>query len=195
MSRAPELASTSELAGTAYPGRRPVALLLAAWLGLASVGQGAAAQQACAASSLPQGRFQDNRDGTVTDMESKLMWMRCAGGQQWQGQRCMGAAAAYGWAEAQRHAEQVSRGGAAFFSDWRVPALRELATITDRGCENPRTNLAVFPDTPAAPFWSSTARPGEAAGERVLALSFGADGVMLARKDERFHLRLVRTGP
>ena len=37
--------------------------------------------------------------------------------------------------------------------------------------------------------------PGENAGERVLALSFGAEGVMLARKDERFHVRLVRTGP
>jgi hypothetical protein len=29
----------------------------------------------------------------------------------------------------------------------------------------------------------------------VLALSFGPEGVVLARKDERLHLRLVRTGP
>jgi Protein of unknown function (DUF1566) len=157
------------------------------------------AQQACdgngAASSLPSARFHDNGDGTVTDVESQLMWMRCASGQQWRGQRCVGAAEAYGWADAQQQADRVSRDGAAFFNDWRVPALRELATITDRGCANPRTNLAVFPDTPAAPFWSSTARPGESVGERVLALSFGGEGVMLARKDERFHLRLVRTGP
>jgi Protein of unknown function (DUF1566) len=175
---------------------RPVVFLLALLAGL-SMWQAAGAQQACtdAASSLPSARFHDNGDGTVTDVESKLMWMRCAGGQQWQGQRCVGAADAYGWADAQQHADKVSRDGAAFFNDWRVPALRELATITDRGCENPRTNLAVFPDTPAGPFWSSTARPGENAGERVLALSFGAEGVMFARKDERFHLRLVRTGP
>ena len=123
------------------------------------------------------------------------MWMRCSSGQQRQDQRCVGAADLFGWADARRHADKVNRDGAAFFNDWRVPALRELATITDHGCENPRTNLAVFPGTPAAPYWSSTARPGENAGERVLALSFGADGVMLARKDERFHLRLVRTGP
>ncbi len=45
------------------------------------------------------------------------------------------------WADAQQHADKVSRDGAAFFNDWRVPALRELATITDRGCNNPRTNL------------------------------------------------------
>jgi Protein of unknown function (DUF1566) len=159
--------------------------------------QGVAAQQACngGVSSLPAARFHDNGDGTVTDAESKLMWMRCSSGQQRQDERCVGAADLLGWADAQRHAEKVNRDGAAFFNDWRVPALRELATITDRGCENPRTNLAVFPGTPAAPYWSSTARPGENAGERVLALSFGAEGVMLARKDERFHVRLVRTGP
>jgi hypothetical protein len=179
------LASTSDVVA--------LALLVAGLSGWHAV----AAQQACngGASSLPSARFHDNGDGTVTDVESKLMWMRCSSGQQRQEQRCVGTADLYGWADAQRHAEQVNRDGAAFFSDWRVPALRELATITDRGCDNPRTNLAVFPSTPAAPYWSSTARPGENAGERVLALSFGAEGVMLSRKDERFHVRLVRTGP
>lgn len=123
------------------------------------------------------------------------MWMRCASGQKWSGKRCVGSAGTYAWSDAQRHADKVSRDGLAFFNDWRVPALRELATITDRGCANPRTDLTVFPDTPAAAFWSATPRPGESGGERVLALNFGAGGVMLARKEERLHLRLVRTGP
>lgn len=158
--------------------------------------QGAAAAPACdgRTASMAAERFRDNGDGTVTDLESKLMWMRCASGQQWQGRQCVGAAVAYGWAEAQRHALQVNHEGAAFFNDWRLPALRELATITDRGCSDPRTNAVVFPGTPAAPFWSATPRPGDR-GERRLALSFGAAGVMLAHQDERFHVRLVRTGP
>jgi hypothetical protein len=170
---------------------------MAVALVVAPAWQRAAAQQACdaAESSLASARFHDNGDGTVTDVESKLMWMRCSGGQRWVGNRCASAAAAYGWADAQRLADEVSRDGAAFFNDWRVPSLRELATITDRGCKNPRTNISVFPDTPAAPYWSSTPRPGEAGGERALGLSFGAEGVVLARKDERFHVRLVRTGP
>lgn len=157
----------------------------------------AAAGQACngALSSLSAQRFQDNGDGTVTDLEFKLVWMRCAGGQDWRENRCAGTANAYVWDEAQRHAARVSREGTAFYNDWRVPSMRELATITDRACENPRTNLAVFPDTPAAPFWSSTPRAGKTEGERALALSFGSEGVMVAGKDERFHLRLVRTGP
>lgn len=159
----------------------------------------ASAQQVCddraGASSLPASRFQDNGDGTVTDVESKLMWMRCSSGQRWLGNRCVGTAATYGWADARRQAEQVNRDGAAFYNDWRLPSLRELATITDRRCRNPRTHAAIFPETPSAAFWSATPRPGDTAGERALALSFGAEGVLLARKDERLHLRLVRTGP
>jgi len=162
-----------------------------------AAGQAADARQTCAsgASSLPATRFHDNGDGTVTDVESNLMWMRCASGQQWIGNRCVGSAAVYDWLDAQRQAEQISRDAAAFFNDWRVPALRDLATIADRACKNPRTNLAVFPGTPASAFWSSTPRPGEKSGERALALSFGAEGVVLARKDERLHVRFVRTAP
>jgi Protein of unknown function (DUF1566) len=194
------LASTSDAAAGRHrawwPGVGRAALCLAVLAGMAPW-QGAGAQQACSGerSSLSATRFTDNGDGTVTDAESKLMWMRCAGGQQWRGQRCAGAALAYDWTTAGQQAEMLNREGSAFFNDWRLPSLRELATITDRGCRNPRTNLAVFPGTPAAAFWSSTLRPGETAGERVLGLSFGDEGVILARKDERFHLRLVRTGP
>ena len=116
--------------------RRPCAFPMVVLLVGALAWQSVEAQQACNSgeSSLPSARFQDNGDGTVTDVESKLMWMRCSGGQQWIVNRCISAATAYGWADAQRHADQVSREGAAFFNDWRVPSLRELATITDRGC-------------------------------------------------------------
>jgi hypothetical protein len=157
--------------------------------------QSAAILQTCAlgVSSLLSTRFMDNGDGTVTDVESKLMWMRCSGGQQWVGDQCTGEAVAYTWADALHEADQISGSGTAFFSDWRVPALRDLATITDRGCANPRTNLTVFPGTPATPFWTSTPRPGVKPEEKVFALSFGAEGVVLANKDARFNVRFVRS--
>ncbi len=153
-----------------------------------------ACQQAEAA-SLPAERFRDNGDGTVTDTASKLMWMRCSMGQRWKSGACVGAAGIADWRQAQGHADQVNLDGGAFFSDWRLPSLRELATITARGCVLPRTNAAVFPGTASAAYWSATSRPGEAGGERVLAMGFGADGVVVTRKDERHHLRLVRSGP
>ena len=145
--------------------------------------------------SMPSERFRDNGDGTVTDSTFKLMWMRCSLGQRWQSGICSGAAGELAWSQAQRHAEQLNRDGGAFYNDWRVPSLRELATITARECSPPRTNTAVFPGTAPAAYWSATQRPGQASTEQVFALSFGAEGVFAAGKDARHHLRLVRTGP
>ena len=163
-------------------------------VGAASV-QGAAAQQTCIAgkSTLQVTRFRDNGDGTVTDVDSKLMWMRCASGQNWVDAQCSGQATAYNWPDAVGKANQISRSGEAFFNDWRLPALRDLATITDRGCENPRTNLLLFPGTPSSAFWTSTPRPGGKTEDLAFALSFGAEGVLAARKDERFYVRFVRS--
>lgn len=195
MSRALGLASTSKLAKPADWTVWAVSLLTTViWMGAASA-QGAATQQTCVAgqSSLQLTRFHDNRDGTVTDVDSKLMWMRCASGQSWADDKCTGQAAAYNWLEAGREANQISRSGDAFFNDWRVPALRDLATITDRGCENPRTNLNLFPGTPSSVFWTSTPRPGGKSEDLAFALSFGAEGVLAARKDERFYVRFVRS--
>lgn len=152
-------------------------------------------QSACPGESMPPQRFVDNGDGTVTDSVSKLMWMRCALGQNWQPDSCTGAAGVVNWREAQRQAQRLNQQAQAFYNDWRVPSLRELASITDRSCATPRTNAVVFPHTPAAGFWTATARPGEPAGQRVFVLSFGAAGAAPALKDEQHHLRLVRTGP
>jgi len=161
----------------------------------AASAQVAAAQQICDAglSTLQLTRFRDNGDGTVTDVDSKLMWMRCSSGQSWVNDQCSGQATTYNWPDAVREANQISRSGDAFFNDWRVPALRDLATITDRGCENPRTNLLLFPDTPSSAFWTSTPRPGAKPEDMAFALSFGAEGVLAASKDERFYVRFVRS--
>jgi len=40
--------------------------------------------------------------------------------------------------------------------DWRLPTRLELISIQDHGTASPAINLEVFPDTPAAVFWSST---------------------------------------
>ena len=194
MSRAPGLALTSECAEPASWVHWTLGLIAQLTLVGAVAAQGTAAEQTCVAaeSTLPLTRFQDNGDGTVTDTESKLMWMRCPSGQRWVNARCTGKAATYNWVAAARQADQISSNGEAFFNDWRVPAMRDLATITDRGCKNPRTNLVVFPGTPPTAFWTSTSRPGGKPEDMALALSFGAEGVMAARKEERFYVRFVR---
>ena len=142
--------------------------------------------------SSPTDRFEDHGDGTVTDKESKLMWMRCSAGQQLAANRCVGAVARHDWQSAQAVAVAVNRSGSHFFNDWRLPLVRELAFITERQCQNPRVNLAVFPDTPPALYWSATLRPGSADNRSAYTIGFGTVGIELQPMDQRHHVRLVR---
>jgi len=145
--------------------------------------------------STPTSRFQEHDDGTVTDSQSNLMWLRCSIGQEWSGTDCVGSAGEFSWSEAQELAKAENARGTHFYSDWRLPKLQELATIAERQCRNPRINLALFPQTPAAAYWSLTLRPGADAQDSAFVLSFGAEGVGFERTDARHHVRLVRSGP
>ena len=79
-----------------------------------------------------------------------------------------------------------------FFNDWRLPSVRELATISERRCRNPRLNLSVFPDSPARPYWSASLRPGGADESAAYGLDFGDAGVQLLPKESPNLVRLVR---
>jgi Protein of unknown function (DUF1566) len=155
-----------------------------------------AAQQVCDTStnalSSPTERFDDNGDGTVTDRQSGLMWARCAVGQQWDLGACKGTALRLDWPSAQASAASLNRSGTMFFSDWRLPSLRDLATIAERQCRNPRINLTVFPGTSAVPHWSSTLRPGAASAASAFTLSFGDEGIEYQSFGQQFGVRLVR---
>ena len=146
-----------------WPHRRP---LLALGIGLALLFSASPmrAQQTCDTGnyslSTPTHQFEDHGDGTVTDQKSKLMWMRCSSGQSWFDARCTGPAAKHSWQSAQAAASTVNQDGSFFYNDWRVPLVRELATIAERQCENPRINLSIFPDTPAGVYWISSTRRG-----------------------------------
>lgn len=165
--------------------------------GLAIAASSGAAEQRCDTSefplSMPSDRFIEHDDGTVTDTLSGLMWTRCAVGQQWTADGCAGDAARFGWDALESAAEKANSDGSLFFNDWRVPSLRSLAMLIERQCQNPRTNVAIFPGTPVDFFWTSTLRPGDESSGAAYALSFGPSGVEHRDRQEEHHLRLVRT--
>ncbi|WP_240224421.1 DUF1566 domain-containing protein [Rheinheimera hassiensis] len=72
------------------------------------------------------GRYIDNGDGTITDPERKLMWMRCSFGQTWQNDTCAGDAA---WASGGGALNLASLYNDGNFSDWRFPTLDELRSL------------------------------------------------------------------
>lgn len=104
-------------------------------------------------SAAAASRFTDPGDGTLIDASTGLTWKRCSEGQTWDGATCTGSASKHDWQEALDRAEGATDAG---HDDWRVPSLDQLASLIDKACAHPAIDLATFPDTPAAVFWSST---------------------------------------
>src|SRR5271154_6336102 len=155
------------------------------------------ADQICDAGSYPMsiqaGRFKDNGDGTLTDIQTGLRWMRCALGQTWTGTTCNGKPDLYKWQSALDAANKLNKlSGYAGHSDWRVPQIPELAMIVERQCANPRTDLELFPTTPATYFWTATTRRGLGMEAEAYVLSFGPEGAGHHDKGNEHYVRLVR---
>ena len=175
--------------------KRLLVLLVGAALALVEASVWA---QACKYTSIPAtapaSRFADKRDGTVTDETTGLTWKRCSEGQTWDGTICTGIATGHDWQQALQLADSASYAGK---DDWRLPNVKELASIVERACYLPAVNLEVFPGTPYSFFWSSSPVDvvGALAGDRAWTVNFYRGGVSLVyTKNNVYFVRLVRGG-
>jgi hypothetical protein len=142
--------------------------------------------------STPTSQFTDHGDGTVTDQKTGLQWQRCAQGQTWNGSTCTGTVSTYNWQAALQRAVTVNSAGYAGHSDWRLPNSKELASIVELQCYGPAINLAVFPATANAAFWSSS--PGASYGDYAWSVDFNYGNDFWGNKLNSFSVRLVRSG-
>lgn len=143
--------------------------------------------------STPTSRFVFNDNGTVTDMETQIIWMRCAMGQTWDGKTCTGKAQTFSWQEAREAVAELNGDTFGEPTKWRLPFVPELASITERKCFEPRVNLTVFPATPSKAFWTGMERKGDT--EKAYAIDFGGGSVMPTRKSDTAYIRLMQDGP
>ena len=106
--------------------------------------------------ALAQARFAYSQDGSeVTDNQTGLTWRRCSEGQSFSGGTCIGAAATFTHEAALVHARAQT--------GWRLPNVKELASIVDRTRLNPTIDIAAFPGTPFFhDVWSSSPYASEA---------------------------------
>jgi len=99
-------------------------------------------------------RFKLMADGAeILDVESGLIWRRCAEGMNWNGRSCIGRHTEFPLIEALQHADQEARRTG---NTWRVPGKDELHGIVDKSRIEPSIDPVAFPDTPVRPFWSSS---------------------------------------
>jgi hypothetical protein len=143
--------------------------------------------------SAPTSRYVINADGTVTDKETKIIWMRCALGQQWDGHTCTGKVSQYNWQKAVEAVAKVNQAKYGGVSTWRLPYVPELASIVERQCFDPRVNLVVFPATPSIAFWTGMERMGHP--DMAYIIDFGAGEATPSKKTYAGPIRLMHDGP
>ncbi|MCE5228217.1 DUF1566 domain-containing protein [bacterium] len=91
--------------------------------------------------SGPIHHFKDNGDGTVTDLDTNLMWQK---GE---------SPATKTWENALSYAEGLTLAGR---GDWRLPNVKELQSLNDETLTEPSIDTAFFPGAQVDEYWSST---------------------------------------
>ena len=125
----------------------------------------------------PDSAYIDNGNGTVTDIETKLMWQQATAGK-------------WDWYDAKPYCERLSLAG---YTDWRLPKLDELKTLVDRDQNMPRINHTYFPDTVWSFYWSSIC-PWYHEATHAFGVNFASGDDYGDYKTDSWYVRAVRGG-
>lgn len=136
--------------------------------------------------------FYDNRNGTVADLTSTLMWQRCTAPST--EIDCTTASTLYNWDGALTYCNSLVLGG---YSDWRLPNVKTLHSIIDASKTTvPSINTYYFPDAQASDYWTSTSFAGTAIHAWYVNFAIGNGVVMTSGVDKATgqYVRCVRGG-
>jgi hypothetical protein len=139
--------------------KKPLTLLL--WAGAAL-----SAHAACPSWPTAE-RFVVN-GAEVTDQRTGLVWARCSVGQSWSGSACTGTATTLTHEAALAHAQGQS--------GWRLPNVKELASLADKGCQSPAIDSVAFPNTPSSWYWTSSPYVGDSGYAWYVYFGYGVVG-------------------
>jgi hypothetical protein len=140
-------------------------------------------------------RYTDHKNGTVTDKKTGLMWKQCPEGLS--DTRCSSGNSKSehtfkGAIELAQNTTFPTNG----YSDWRLPNIKELASLVAYDRVNPAINSAIFPKTShpdeilSSYYWSSSPSAFNAFNAWSLVSSIGRESDNL--RTNRYYVRLVR---
>lgn len=150
--------------------RHSRSLQLKHWLFVLGVaGIGAASSQVSA--KAPKGRY-TIANGEATDNKTGLVWRQALN------------PGAFAFADINPICTSLQNG------PWRVPTVKELATIVDESTTFPCVDEEVFPDTPTKDMWSSTPDARDPANAWVVDFATGTVGRV--KKTTTLQVRCVK---
>lgn len=110
-------------------------------------------------------RYRDRSDGTVLDLDSGLVWMKCGFGQRYAGRLCRGPAVRMAWYDATKICADLDLAG----REWRLPDRNELQSLIKVREVRPHLDIDVFGASYPFRYWSAgtLTDPKGTAGEVV----------------------------
>ena len=162
------------------------------WVACASLTSSSLMAQTCydaLTATTDIANFTVSSNGLVQDKNTGLMWMRCSYGQTWESSTasCIGSPVQITWQDALQLSVEATFGG---HTDWRLPNVKELATIVEKQCVDPSTNPTLFPATVAENYWTATTVTGNESAAWAVAFYNGKNNTKDKLLD--LHVRLVR---
>ncbi|CAN2043950.1 exported hypothetical protein [Candidatus Magnetomoraceae bacterium gMMP-13] len=126
--------------------------------------------------------FVINGDGTITDTKTGLMWQQATAPNK------------MNWKDALAYCENLTLAG---YSDWRLPDIKELASIVDLTRYMPAIDINYFPDTVSDFYWSSVSNDQDGyysvSSTWVVKFNYGGYEGWL-EKWASYYVRAVRSG-
>lgn len=144
------------------------------------------------ASTPTSPRFDFQQDGlVVTDNKTGLKWARCQWGYEWDvaNAKCIQVSVNFEmpWKDALKEVKDdplyLGEQG------WRVPNIKELASIVEHKCHSPAINNEVFPGTASGIFWTNSHVIGSS---NIRTINFSTGEVGNKPSTEEHMLRLVK---
>jgi len=121
--------------------------------------------------NAPAGRYvigTGDTAGTVYDTVTQLTWMRAP------------IENPIDWVGASTYCADLTFGGS---SDWRMPSVKEAATIVDESRYLPAVDADAFPAMPSANFWTGTLVPWDSSHAQTINTGSGGIGLMFPLLD------------
>lgn len=162
------------------------------------IASGSSQAETCNSAMLettPTEYFSVHDDGTVTHNKTGLMWKVCTEGKTWSNGACSGSSTPSSWSDALNSPDNANaNGGYAGKTDWRLPNIKELASIAELKCTGPAINTTIFPSTNSNNYWSSSVDTNNAENSKVLYFNDGGDLSINRFGTGANFVRLVRAG-